>query len=775
MRMTTVLNTSTAEATAPTSYVSRWIAQSHHAYQNKTNELYSPLSSSLCDFRTPSASCRTLPTIFAPIKSPVVMKPQTTTWQAQAKSRLDANITASKNQMTSLSPSDNNDIQEKLHHVRALLDAKKQRLCRHLSASSASSSSATSDQVQSTTVVGDQAWPPPPSCLENSVLEVNLYENERSQLDFQISSDQNVYLPHDEPAPSTSASYPYHSPSILPCLMEESPSDSGLSDGTKTTHNEDMIDSTTKNAAMIDLSKPLSKEEMLAIIQVVRELWKKQFGSEILDVHIKAAVPPANITVNRRTNTAERSSYLSNNNKNQYHSTPALNKLSAELSDIKDKLQKFSSGRVTNEHPKSIIMEEKANEPEDIPIFGESLVFIPLGDPLTPQDLERMQARKEALIRRQILRRETQLIRRNERLTTAYERQNEYRLYEEYTSQRRQETDLRRNTILQAHKEQKRLEADPPSIHDYYFAAARNRSRLKRKASVTSFVSYDDVSFGDSTFDLISIASGKKSNQTPKRGFTKFDLVSPSVLASTNSSRSKMNRAASICNLNEHYQSFTSLHSKATGPLRPITKPASAFGGSLINLSVLSNKRCSQQQQQQQHHHLHGYNLLEDPFDLTIDSPLTGSVSSLALSIPLGSHLARSQSHILTKTNKQAILNSLKQVALAGPTNERQREIVSREIELSEARHFVLLFRDHRLQFRAVYVYIPETDIIEKLYGIGPNIITEIMVEKWYKYNSGGKRFTNIPIRHFSIQCDAITIHNDFWQKKLLMHLNRLH
>jgi hypothetical protein len=33
-------------------------------------------------------------------------------------------------------------------------------------------------------------------------------------------------------------------------------------------------------------------------------------------------------------------------------------------------------------------------------------------------------------------------------------------------------------------------------------------------------------------------------------------------------------------------------------------------------------------------------------------------------------------------------------------------------------------------------MYIPETDIIEKLHGIGPNIITEVMVEKWFKYVS---------------------------------------
>jgi hypothetical protein len=125
-----------------------------------------------------------------------------------------------------------------------------------------------------------------------------------------------------------------------------------------------------------------------------------------------------------------------------------------------------------------------------------------------------MQARKDALIRRQIQRREEQIIRKNNRLTAAIDRQNEYRLYEEYTAQRRQEDDRRRKTILQAHLEQKRLERDPPSSHDYYFAAARNRNRLKRKASMTSFATYDDErSFGGSTFDLFSSASGKKSSK----------------------------------------------------------------------------------------------------------------------------------------------------------------------------------------------------------------------------------------------------------------------
>ena len=255
-----------------------------------------------------------------------------------------------------------------------------------------------------------------------------------------------------------------------------------------------------------------------------------------------------------------------------------------------------------------------------------------------------MQAKRDALIRRQIRRREEQLAKRNERLSSAADQQSEYRLYEEYMSHRRQEDESRRKTILHAHVEQKRLEADPPSNHDYYFAAARNRHRLKRKASMTSFVSFDDdTSFGGSTFDLISSASGRKSGndhclsrflptslglavQTPKRTTTRFDSLSTSLTAPTAASRSKMNRAASTCNINEHYDSFTSLNSKATMPVSRPTRPAALFGGSLVNMHLMNKNKLQAR----------SGNLIEDVYDLRADSPLSGSLSSLALSLPAG-------------------------------------------------------------------------------------------------------------------------------------------
>lgn len=111
--------------------------------------------------------------------------------------------------------------------------------------------------------------------------------------------------------------------------------------------------------------------------------------------------------------------------------------------------------------------------------------------------------------------------------------------------------------------------------------------------------------------------------KTPKRSITRFDFLSPSLTASTTASRSKMNRAASICNLNERYDSFTSLNSKATMPILRSTKPSNLFGGSLMNIPMMNTKKPS---------HQSVTFLNDDDFDLTIDSPLTGSLSSIPLS-----------------------------------------------------------------------------------------------------------------------------------------------
>ncbi len=60
-----------------------------------------------------------------------------------------------------------------------------------------------------------------------------------------------------------------------------------------------------------------------------------------------------------------------------------------------------------------------------------------------------------------------------------------------------------------------------------------------------------------------------------------------------------------------------------------------------------------------------------------------------------------------------------------------------KEIESSDARHFVVLFRDYHLQYRGIYSYSSETDYIEKIIGQGPLKISEDMIEKYYKWVHG--------------------------------------
>ncbi len=60
-------------------------------------------------------------------------------------------------------------------------------------------------------------------------------------------------------------------------------------------------------------------------------------------------------------------------------------------------------------------------------------------------------------------------------------------------------------------------------------------------------------------------------------------------------------------------------------------------------------------------------------------------------------------------------------------------KIQIQEIEASDARHFIILFRDYHLQYRGVYSYTTETDYIEKIVGQGPQKISEDMIETYFK------------------------------------------
>ncbi len=51
----------------------------------------------------------------------------------------------------------------------------------------------------------------------------------------------------------------------------------------------------------------------------------------------------------------------------------------------------------------------------------------------------------------------------------------------------------------------------------------------------------------------------------------------------------------------------------------------------------------------------------------------------------------------------------------------------------SDAKHFLILFRDAGQQYRAIYTYDPDSAQVLKLMGVGPKQLTDKMMECFYK------------------------------------------
>eukprot|EP00092_Neocalanus_flemingeri_P035023 GFUD01038111.1.p1 GENE.GFUD01038111.1~~GFUD01038111.1.p1 ORF type:complete len:1437 (-),score=321.88 GFUD01038111.1:947-4795(-) len=119
-----------------------------------------------------------------------------------------------------------------------------------------------------------------------------------------------------------------------------------------------------------------------------------------------------------------------------------------------------------------------------------------------------------------------------------------------------------------------------------------------------------------------------------------------------------------------------------------------------------------------------------------------------------------------TKSNRPIVMNAFEHAVFPGAVNKDTRMRVLEEIDACDCPHFLILFRDGKCQFRGLYAYYPDTDEVFKIYGTGPKQVTENMFEKYFKYNSGGKKFTQIHTKSLTVTIDAFTIHNSLWLGK---------
>ncbi|KAH8021470.1 hypothetical protein HPB51_015866 [Rhipicephalus microplus] len=144
----------------------------------------------------------------------------------------------------------------------------------------------------------------------------------------------------------------------------------------------------------------------------------------------------------------------------------------------------------------------------------------------------------------------------------------------------------------------------------------------------------------------------------------------------------------------------------------------------------------------------------------------TASTHSLML-LPSASEYAGPKLFVkpTAKSNRSIIINAINTV-LAGAVNSETKRKVLEEINISESKHFLILFRDSGCQFRGLYSYNPEREEVLRLHGIGPRSVQPSMMDMFFKYNSGAKSFTQIHTKHLTVTIDAFTIHNHLWTVK---------
>lgn len=118
------------------------------------------------------------------------------------------------------------------------------------------------------------------------------------------------------------------------------------------------------------------------------------------------------------------------------------------------------------------------------------------------------------------------------------------------------------------------------------------------------------------------------------------------------------------------------------------------------------------------------------------------------------------------KSNRHIIINAISHCCLAGSVNTEQKNKVLEEIAKSNAKHFIILFRDSSCGYRGLYGFDPDTEDCWKIIGVGPRTVHNDMVEKYFKYNSGAKSFSEVSsTKHISVSIDAVSLQNTVWKQ----------
>uniref|UniRef100_A0A915MCP4 CKK domain-containing protein n=1 Tax=Meloidogyne javanica TaxID=6303 RepID=A0A915MCP4_MELJA len=141
---------------------------------------------------------------------------------------------------------------------------------------------------------------------------------------------------------------------------------------------------------------------------------------------------------------------------------------------------------------------------------------------------------------------------------------------------------------------------------------------------------------------------------------------------------------------------------------------------------------------------------------------ISGSRSNVPASV-LGEPSLKLYARQQPKSNRTLILNALQYSIFPGHVSNESRQKVQNAIASSDSKHFLILFRDHRLQYRGLYTWDQFSEAVHKIEGSGPKVCREPMMTIMYKYDSGAKSFGKIPTKHLSATIDGFVIAEQYW------------
>ncbi|XP_032590801.1 patronin isoform X38 [Drosophila grimshawi] len=360
---------------------------------------------------------------------------------------------------------------------------------------------------------------------------------------------------------------------------------------------------------------------------------------------------------------------------------------------------------------------------------------------LDPDSVDEMERRKEKIMLLSLQRRQQQEEAKARKEIEGSQKREKEREKEEERARKKEEQVARRAAILEQHRLKKAIEEaeregkvlDRPDLHVKLQPQSSNASTPRlRQQRVTrprpKTIHVDDASVDISEASSLS-SRGKKGSSSNLTGYGQL---------SSNSMKRDFYRGSqdslTVKESPDDYPSTSSTPIGRRGSYKTSREPAVERGRTLSRISVAKGST------------------------LNFRGRKSNSLMNLC-----GPKLYKQPA---AKSNRGIILNAVEYCVFPGAVNREAKQKVLEKIARSEAKHFLVLFRDAGCQFRALYSYMPETDQVTKLYGTGPSQVDEVMFDKFFKYNSGGKCFSQVHTKHLTVTIDAFTIHNSLWQGK---------